>query len=375
MAESFLLKNVLNPNLIAVMGRNIKSVFIDFDEKRFYKGATKILDDLELKERAKMISDQLRLALPESYPVAIDILVRSMAIDLKDKDGFGRYMELYFLPYAEFIARYGLEHLEESKAAMYALTKVFTSEFCIRPFIERYPEEMMQTLKKWVVDGNHHVRRLVSEGTRPRLPWASRLPAFQKDPRPVLELLEHLKDDPELYVRRSVANNLNDIAKDHPDLVLELLKRWKRIDNAGTQYIVRHATRTLIKDGHNEALILLGFDPKAPVSVTTLTLDNEVRFGNDLSFEFELKNTGTQANDFVVDFVIYFMKSNKSLAPKVFKLKTKHLAAGEAISIQKKHPIKPISTRKYYDGTHHLAIQVNGIERIRKPFELIDSTH
>ena len=294
MAETFLLKHILSPRLIEVMGRNIKSVYLEFDALGFSEASVSQLDGLALKQRAIMIAEKLHEYLPNHYPAAIEILMQTMDVELVDEDNLGRYNEFYFLPFAEFIAAYGLNHLPESVLAMNKLTKVFTSEFCIRPFIQRYPAEMMRILSEWVCDDNKHVRRLVSEGTRTRLPWAGRLPEFQANPQPVLDLLEKLKQDPELYVRRSVANNLNDIAKDNPDIVIQTLIRWNKIDDEGTQYIDRHASRTLIKAGHPEALVLLGFDPKSPIELLDFKVDGLVQFGGKLKFEFKIQKIETR---------------------------------------------------------------------------------
>lgn len=370
MSESTLFKHILSPNLVQVMGRNVHHSWPDFDRSAFEQNVIARLDELELKQRSQWISAQLREHLPESYPDAIQILIKSLENELTEADKLGKYKEFYYMPFADFIGEYGREHFEESMRANYEITQCFTAEFSVRPFIEGYPEKCMAMLHEWAEDENYHVRRLVSEGTRPRLPWSSRLSAFQKDPSPVLELLEKLKADPELYVRRSVANNLNDIAKDNPDVVMETLTRWSKSKDKGTQWIIKHASRTLIKDGHTDALLLLGFDPKAPLAISDFESSKMVDFGTALDFSFTLENTGKAKADFVIDFVIYFKKANGKLAPKVFKLANKTLQAGEKVSFKKSHPIKPITTRVYYPGEQRLVLQVNGIEREAKAFEL-----
>ena len=371
MAEKFLLKHVLNAHLVDVMSQKFHSVYSGFDITGFTGYVIPKLADLELKDRAKLISQGLYRSLPNDYSLAIKILIDSMKTPLKKEDDLGRYAELYYMPYAEFISTYGQQHFKESMEANYQLIKVFTAEFSVRIFIENYPSKSMKLLHKWVEDENHHIRRLVSEGTRPRLPWASRLPTFQENPGPVLGLLEKLKADPELYVRRSVANNLNDIAKDHPDLVIETLKSWKANRNQFTDWIVRHASRSLIKSGHKEALILQGFDRNIRVQITCFHANQTVRFGTFLEFKFDLQNTEKHEAPLVVDFVLYFKKANGKLAPKVFKLTEKKLMRNQVLHIKKKHPIKPISTRKYYNGTQCVSIQVNGSEILKQEFELI----
>ncbi|MCO4807211.1 MAG: DNA alkylation repair protein [Flavobacteriales bacterium] len=370
MSETLLLKNIFSPILVSILAQNVKIVHPEFREKDFINRIEPNLDSLELKQRAQLISLALHEFLPQNYVDACRIIKASMSLSDSDRQKIGKYPEFYFMPFAEYIAAYGLEYFDDSTSAMYDLTKVFTSEFCIRPFIEKYPLEMNRMLHQWAMDESQHVRRLVSEGTRPRLPWASRLPAFQKDPKPVFELLEKLKSDPELYVRRSVANNLNDIAKDNPDQVMKCLQRWSSVNDVGTQWVIGHASRTLIKDGHIEALKLQGFDPAAPLKVEAFKVDGLVNYGGKLTFEFKLTNTGTSASNYLIDFVIHFMKSNGRQAPKVFKLSAKKLRPGDSVHVVKAHPIKPISTRKYYNGPQRIAIQINGVERAEALFQL-----
>jgi hypothetical protein len=197
------------------------------------------------------------------------------------------------------------------------------------------------------------------------------LKPFIEDPRPVLQLLEKLKTDSELMVRRSVANNLNDIAKDHPDVVVKTLKRWKKLDNAGTQWIIRHAARTLVKQGNKDVLAVLGFDSRIGITVSKIQLDKPVvKIGGELDFAFELKSKSKQAQNLVIDYIIYYVKANGKLAPKVFKLTNKILNAGETLRISKRHSFRPISTRKYYAGKHALEVQVNGMKYGKVEFEL-----
>ena len=370
MSETLLLKNIFSPILVSILAQNVKIVHPEFREKDFINRIEPNLDSLELKQRAQLISLALHEFLPQNYVDACRIIKASMSLSDSDRQKIGKYPEFYFMPFAEYIAAYGLEYFDDSTSAIYDLTKVFTSEFCIRPCIEKYPLEMNRMLHQWAMDESQHVRRLVSEGTRPRLPWASRLPAFQKDPKPVFELLEKLKSDPELYVRRSVANNLNDIAKDNPDQVMKCLQRWSSVNDVGTQWVIGHASRTLIKDGHIEALKLQGFDPAAPLKVEAFKVDGLVNYGGKLTFEFKLTNTGTSASNYLIDFVIHFMKSNGRQAPKVFKLSAKKLRPGDSVHVVKAHPIKPISTRKYYNGPQRIAIQINGVERAEALFQL-----
>ncbi len=215
------------------------------------------------------------------------------------------------------------------------------------------------------------MRRLVSEGTRPRLPWTIQLKPFIENPGPVLDLLEKLKTDPVLMVRRSVANNLNDIAKDNPDQVVKTLRRWSKIEDQGIQWLIRHAARTLVKQGNREILAILGYDSNIGITVSKIQLEESVvEMGGDLSFSFEIRSTSTNPQKLVIDYVIHHVKANGNLTPKVFKLTTRQLKAGETIHVSKKHSFRPISTRKYYGGKHMLEIQINGVKYGKADFDL-----
>ena len=240
------LKNHFGVGIPARIADMISAVFPGFGEDAFVGACLDGYDELELVPRGRKISKTLRDYLPANYPAAIDILIASIGPRLETTEGHGMAPFLY-LPHVCFVAEFGLEHFEESMRAQYELTQRFSAEFSIRPFLERHTESTLARLEDWTNDSSPHVRRLVSEGTRPRLPWAPRLRDFQKDPRPVLALLELLKDDPDLYVRRSVANNLNDIGKDHPALLVETARRWLVEASDERRWLVHHALRSAVK--------------------------------------------------------------------------------------------------------------------------------
>ena len=245
--------------------------------------------------------------------------------------------------------------------AQYELTQRFTAEFSIRPFLVRHQEKTLARLDKWTRDPNPHVRRLVSEGTRPRLPWAPRLRAFQKDPRPVLALLEKLKDDPELYVRRSVANNLNDIGKDHPEILAETARRWLRGASEDRAWLVRHALRSAVKRCEKGALEVLGFGgkPKSTVANATLT-PRRARVGESVTLSFDLRNTSAKSERVLVDFQVHFAKARGKTGAKVFKLKEITLAPKQTVRLAKKISLKEMTTRKHYPGKHNVDVLLNG---------------
>ena len=221
------LKNQFGPGAPRAIAQMIRAVHADFPHDEFLNDALRGYSPLSLTGRGFHLAAALHRHLPPNYPRAIDILLASASQPHGHRAAGGMAAFLY-MPHLFFVARHGLEHFEDSMRAQHALTQRFTAEYSIRAFLDKHPEATLARLRVWATDPSHHVRRLVSEGTRPRLPWAPRLRAFQRDPRPVLELLELLKDDPELYVRRSVANNLNDIGKDHPELLTATAKRWLR---------------------------------------------------------------------------------------------------------------------------------------------------
>lgn len=367
---SNLVRDVFNPTSIGGMAESIQQAHKSFDAKGFTATVVAQLGELSYSERIILITETLEVYLPNDPKESIDIITRALPPEMP-ASGEASFRGFIIVTLTRFVSRNGLQHFDLSMKSLYEMTKRFTAEWDIRPFIVEYPEKTLALLKQWITDPNMHVRRLVSEGTRTRLPWGMRLKMFIDDPYPVLELLEQLKDDPELYVRRSVANNLNDIAKDHPDLVIETLTRWQKGASEGTQWIIKHATRTLIKDGHNEALALLGFDPKVKAELSNIKLNTAtIQMGDTLEFSTELTLQGKTTKDLVVDYVIYFMKANGKLAPKVFKLKTLKAKPGQAIELTKRHAIKPITTRKYYAGKHELGILVNGQELAREAFTL-----
>lgn len=350
-------KHRFGKELLKEMAKNISAVYPEFPSRKFLTLFKKLVV-LEMKPRVHLIRDELKLFLPDSYPAALKILLASFK---KGK------MEGFILwPYTEFIQEFGLDYPEMSLEALKEITKNFTSEWGVRPFLRLYPESTLAFLLKCSLDKNVHVRRWASEGSRPRLPWGERLYLFIKKPKRTLPILENLKFDDELYVRKSVANHLNDITKDHPKLVVEILKKWQKLakkeeDKKKLDWITRHALRTLIKNGDRGALALIGVSSEPKVVVKELSLNKEkIKMGETLSFRFALKSSSKIPQKIVVDYIIHFVKASQSTSGKVFKLKTLELAAKETIIIEKKHHLRPITTRVYYPGKHALEIQING---------------
>ena len=369
MAEFPLLKNFINDELVEQIAGRIVAVHPAFDAATFTAAVVADLDRLELKARHRLIAAKLREFLPAEYPDALRILLAVLEDESADPPIKEAGLRLMAIP--AFVEVYGVDYPRESLDAMSVITRVSSCEFAIRPFLVAHPQATLARLQRWAAHDDEHVRRLVSEGSRPRLPWAPPLRQFIADPSPTLSLLERLKDDPSLYVRRSAANHLNDISKDHPELLLERMAAWK--DGASTErlWLINHALRTLVKRGDQRALAILGFGD-VNVELRGLELAPAVlQFGNALEFDFELLNRGTAEAKLMIDFVMRFRKANGRTAPKVFKLKKTRLAAGEAVAISKKLAIRPISTRKYYPGGQRLEIQVNGRVLGGADFELV----
>ncbi len=349
-------KNMINDSVVKNLASAISKSYPQFDSKNFCK-LSKELGPLELKARVLLITKNLKAYLPDDYPTALSILMTAM--EKGSLSGFSLW------PFSEYISQFGLDHFDDSMKAMYKLTQNFTSEWAIRPYLLKNPAKVLKYFKKWATDKNVHVRRWVSEGSRPLLPWGQKIPFFIMDPTHTLLLLDKLKFDDEIYVRKSVANHLNDISKNHPQVVIEILRLWQNDASADDavklKWITRHALRTLIKKGHPGALKLMGVEGKAAVKISELKLSRKkYKINESLEFEFQLKSTSKKSQKLIIDYAIDFMKANGKNGKKVFKLKTVDLGAGEEIEISKKHSLKPITTMKYYAGEHHLTIQVNG---------------
>ncbi len=372
MEEGFQVRNVLNPTVVQELADALHQTWSDFNKNSFVQNITQQLDQHSFAGRVTLIANQLTTHLPKDFPAAIDILLSSLGPELPGTEELSGWDGFILMPQTRFIRDNGMGHYDISMNALYEMTKRFSAELDIRAFIQNFPEPTLERLHTWTQDPNCHVRRLVSEGTRPRLPWASRLPEFQKDPSPVIELLEKLNEDPILYVRRSVANNLNDIAKDHPDLVVDTLRRWDTIENPGTQWIIRHASRTLVKAGHLGALELLGYPADLQVKVTALNVQPEsLAIGESLKLEVSLVSESNQPQNLMIDYAIHFMKANGKQAPKVFKFAKKTLEPGDTLNLSKAHSFKPISTRKYYAGEHIVELKINGASFGKYYFQLL----
>ncbi len=341
-----------------------------FPTQRFKADTLQGLESLALKQRVRHIIGVLYDCLPNDFNETADILTGAkqswIAADPGDNlGGFAAW------PIIDYVGEHGLSHPEKALEVLKDLTSLFSAEFAIRPFITQHTKLTLQSMEHWCTDPDEHVRRLVSEGSRPRLPWGPRLPQFIADPSPVLRLLEKLKDDESESVRRSVANNLNDTSKDHPEVVIDLCRRWQQNATAKRQWIIRHATRTLVKAGHPDVFGLLGYTGEPKLDFHSLEVSPKaISLGESIEFMFQLQSTNSNPQTIVIDYAVHHMKANGKTSPKVFKLKTLKLAPGETVTLTKRHAIKAITTRAYYPGEHAIEILINGTTFGRADFTL-----
>lgn len=355
-----LMKNGFNASAIARIASALSSAYPDFKSKEFVKTVISGLEPLELKPRVEFIIKTLKNFLPECFLESVTVLLETKNHwDHGDPDDPLRSFAAW--PIIDYIAAHGLEHPEQSLNALKELTPLFSAEFAIRPFIKKYPELCHQYFTVWINDENEHVRRLVSEGTRPLLPWGVRLTQFVENPEANIPLLEVLSKDTSLYVRRSVANHLNDIAKNQPELVLNVCKNWLDANNKNMNWLITHATRTIVKSGHPGVFPLLGFTESPELTIENLTTPSkEIKLGDAIAFSFSLSSRGSVVQKVVVDYALHFVKANGKTKPKVFKLKNTELKVGETLNFSKAFSFKPITTRKYYAGEHKIEILING---------------
>ncbi len=358
-------KNRISVDLVGHISTQLQAHVKGFERKPFEESILKILDDLELKERAQLIADHLHEALPPAAKKRAKIIramlhprgtEKGQQSDADGITGWGMF------PLGMAVGQHGLKNFEGSLELLKDMTGHFSSEFDVRYFLIEDQERALSVMSDWVDHPDFHVRRLLSEGTRPRLPWGMQLPRLIEDPSPMLPLLEALRDDEEEYVRRSVANHLNDIAKDHPDLVATLAMKWLKGASPAREKLVRHACRSLIKQGHKATLDAFGLG--APeIAGPTITIGTKtVQYGDALRFSAVFQSTSKKPQSLVIDYLVHFKKANGERIAKVFKWKKVILAPGESLAIEKAHPIKPITTRRYYGGKQGLSLRINGAD-------------
>ena len=363
MAEPF--KNLLNTETIDWLGAQIQQAWPDFDHATFSERALGPLDALELKARVAHVSTALHAALPSDWPTALDILLCSMPPVLPSEQDVGKSLRLW--PVLHLVQTAGLHDPERSVPALREMTQRFTAEFAVRPFLIEHPELTWSLLDSWTSDPSVHVRRWVSEGTRPRLPWGIQLRESVRDPSRGLALIERLIDDPELYVRRSVANHLNDVSKDHPELTVRTARRWLSAE-PHRQRLVTHGLRTLLKRGDPDALDVLGFG--APKAVLTALSVTPTPIGLGATGRIEATIEATASQEWMVDWVVCAPRANGSLGRRVLKGCKRSVSAGDTVTVSQILSLKPVTTRVQRPGAWQIEVQVNGVVLGTCPLEV-----
>lgn len=365
MTEPF--KNLLNAELVRASGVALSRAGSAFDRRRFERVALEGLDALEMKARAMQIAEALEAVLPPDFDAACTVIEAALAPPIElDGASSPRDVATHGLagwivwPLGEFVARRGLDHPERALRALHALTQRLTAEFAIRPLIVAHPELVFETLQRWTRDPSPHVRRLASEGSRPRLPWGLRLKAQIADPSPSWPILAALHDDPSAYVRRSVANHLNDIAKDHPLPVVDWVQRHLPSASAERRALLSHASRTLIKQGHAGMLALWGagvaFEGRCTLKVTP----RRIVVGDSVQMVLSLRSSSTSPQALLIDYAVHHVKASGGTSAKIFKGWKVTLGAGEARTVSKQHSFRRVTTRRYHAGRHAIEVSING---------------
>jgi 3-methyladenine DNA glycosylase AlkC len=358
------IKDLFDRPSVTAIAAAIHQQYPAFQQEAFIK---RVFDqewpERELKQRMRHISVVLHDMLPREYRDALKILRRSAP----SLAGHG----IIQLVLPDFVEVYGLDDWQASIPALEQFTQHVSAEFAIRPFIVRYQDRTMAQMLDWARHEHEGVRRLASEGCRPRLPWGIVLSAFKADPSPILPILEQLRGDESESVRRSVANNLNDISKDHPEVVIEELRRWQADGTEETQWITGHALRTLLKQGHPGALELLGYPPDPAIAVHNLRVEpGAIPMGGSGTLSFDVESLSERPQNLMIDYVVYLVRARGKQSAKVFKLTKRTIAPGEVIHISRKVSFAPVTTRRYYPGEHAIEPKINGRLFGRARFEL-----
>jgi len=355
-----LIKDIYSPAFYNRFADTVKRAIPDFDKEGFM---LKVLGDdfaaKEWKDRMKHTTRVFHDFLSADFPEAAKLIEKVISQLRNDSIGEDSLAYIFFPDYVE---TYGLEDYDEAVKALEFITQFISCEFAVRPFILKYGNRMIEQMVIWSTHESARVRRLSSEGSRPRLPWAMALPVLKKDPSSILPILENLKKDPSESVRRSVANSINDIAKDNPDIVIALASRWKGV-SPETDAIIKHGCRTLLKQGHTEILKQYGLDAENIIVSDFEVLTPNVKIGDSVEFSFSITNNNTESRTVRLEYGIYYMKSKGHLAKKVFKISEKVFGAGAIATISRKQSFRLITTRKFYTGEHQVSIIVNGEEK------------
>lgn len=359
------LKEMFNLHYYEKLRKAVSAVHSDFADRQFFQEVTHDLATRELNGRLRHTTVVLKRFLPDDYEKALEVLWQTASLMPTG------YTALVF---PDFVGQFGHGHFDRSMEALAYFTSFGSSEFAIRTFLKADFDRTIKVMYNWAESSNHHVRRLASEGARPRLPWSFKLQRVIDEPQVTQPILEQLRADNELYVRKSVANHLNDFSKDNPEFMLNLVSQWDT-SNAHTAWIVKHGTRTLIKKGHPDSMAVFGFEKEPRLSLKHLKVQKDrLQLGETLVFSFDLVSEKDTVQKLVVDYIIHYCKGSGERSPKVFKLKELNLLPEQTVQLSKTQVFRDFSTRKHYPGVHLIEIQVNGKVMGEVTFDL-QTTH
>lgn len=376
-----LFKEMYNEQFFDKFTKDLKLVLNDFDACKF---VAQVMDDQwekrEYKQRIMHITTILQRFLPADYKDAIAKILELLDCVKKtlpdfskiDDENFGLLTLEYGSILDKYVEQYGIDDYETSVKAIERITQFTSCEFATHSFIIKYQDKMMEQMLAWSKHEHWGVRRLASEGCRPRLPWAAALPKLKDNPAPIIPILENLKNDPSRFVRLSAANNLNDISKDNPETVIELAKRWKG-ESKEVEWVIKHGCRTLLKQGNPEVMKLFGFDFIKGIGMEKFrVLTPTVKIGESLEFSFNLMNNNDKKTKLRLEYGVYYRKADGTLSRKVHKISEKEYVGSSLTQITRKHSFRVVTTRRLHPGLHQVAIIINGNEFEKHDFELID---
>lgn len=356
------LKHIFDRARLAKFGADAKAIWPAFDQTRFMALATDNLDALGIMQRMRQTAQAFAATLPDDYDKALGILEE---LAPRIQHGFAS------ISLCEFVVLRGRDDFARSIRALSHFTRYGSAEFAVRHFIQDDPEQALAIMRGWAGDENEHVRRLASEGTRPRLPWSFQLKSLQADPSLAMPILERLKADPSLYVRKSVANHLNDFSKDHPAWLVDRLAGWDQTA-AETKWIVGQALRTLVKKGDAGALALVGASGKAEAKISDFSVaPATIRLGDRLTISAAVTSTADAQQRIVADYAIHYVKKDGKISRKVFKLKTFDLSAGATTNLSISQTVRDLSTRTHHAGWHKVELMLNGEVAADSGFDLL----
>ena len=359
MSES-LKDKYLNTDFFQQLSTDLKTAYPALNKKKFYQQCVTPLDTLELKQRLTHTTLTVARHLPDHYKQAINILYRF-------SEGLDNQFGYIFL--SEFVSTFGKDDFKTSIKALRDFTQYSSSEFAVREFLKLDFDLTIKHMLEWTGHENEHIRRLASEGSRPRLPWASKLPEIIDNPALSWPILNQLKNDDAKYVQKSVANHLNDISKDNPEWMLKRISTWNQ-ESTNTVWIIRHGCRSLIKKADPTTLALFNYyEPSLNLSAFKIS-KTSIKLGDSLEFSFMITSTSNQQQNIIIDYSIHYLKKNGQHLPKVFKLKTIKLDAFCNFKLSKSHRFQAMTTRKHYAGIHFIEITINGVNMTKRRFEL-----